>query len=436
MQIFTMKMILYNTLLAGAAMVLGPWYAWRILASGKYRKSVGPKLGFHPADTFTVTDGSPRVWIHAVSVGEVNAAAAVVARLRKFYPTGALFLSTSTETGQEAARRLVPEASAWFYFPLDIPWVIRGVMDRVAPDVFVTVETELWPNFIRICSERSVKVVMVNGRLSPRSFRKYRATKFFWKDVLGRMDAAGVISETDGERLRKLGMNPSRVFVLGNTKYDDLTERADPAVREATARLLFIDDDTPMIVAGSTHEGEETLVVDACLKLRERVPGLRLILAPRHVDRAAGLLMMLRNRGCAATTLTAVEEGTGDARAPVIVADVMGRLFSLYSVAAVVFCGGSLVPRGGQNVLEPAAWGKVVLHGPFMDDFSSEGRRLDEAGGGIAVRNGGELEARLRELVLDPEGRRRRGEAGRRVVEENQGAAARYAEMISRSLGL
>ena len=427
----TMKMILYNMLLSVAALGLAPWYAWRVLVSGKYRKSTGPKLGFHPAHTLENLEGSPRIWIHAVSVGEVTAAAPILAKLRQMHPRGVLLLSTSTETGQEAARRLVPQASAIFYFPLDIPRVIRGVLERAAPDIFVTVETELWPNFIRICRQRSLKVVMVNGRLSPRSFRNYRVTRFFWKGILEGLDAAGVISETDGLRLREIGMDPARIAVLGNAKYDGLLERATPALRHETARLLGIDDDDPVIVAGSTHEGEEAILADAYEQLLAVSPGLRLVLVPRHVDRAPGLAAMMRDRGFQVASLADIEGGKADFRTPVIVVDIMGRLFGIYSVATVVFCGGSLVPRGGQNVLEAAAWGKVILHGPSMDDFREEGDRLDRAGAAISVENGEAFVRETARLLADSGERRRRGEAGRMVVEENRGAAERYALLIS-----
>ncbi|MCK9230808.1 MAG: 3-deoxy-D-manno-octulosonic acid transferase [Syntrophales bacterium] len=428
-----MNMIAYNAVLSAAALAAVPWFAWKVLAQGKYRESAGPKLGFHRHGTFENAGGSPRIWIHAVSVGEVTAAAPIVARLRRAWPDAALLLSTSTETGRAAARRLVPEATVLFYYPLDIPPVIRKVMDRVNPDLFVTVETELWPNFLHLCRERSVKTVMVNGRLSPRSFKNYRATRFFWKHVLGFLDSAGVISETDGSRLRELGMDSSRITVLGNAKYDGLVERADAALGDETARMLSLARGTPVIVAGSTHEGEEKILVRAYRRLLKELPGLVLVLAPRHVERTAAVLSLLKEEqlGRRAVRLSRIDAGEVRGDRSVIVVDVMGRLFSLYGTASLVFCGGSLVPKGGQNVLEAAAWGKVVIHGPSMDDFREEGRLLADAEAGVTVRDGKELAGRMAELLGDPEECRRRGEAGRRIVAENQGAADRYVELIS-----
>ena len=428
-----MYTFIYNTLLAVVLLVMTPWYGWRVLVSGKYRTSTGPKLGFHAPGTFDGLAGSPRIWIHAVSVGEVTAAAPIVAGLRKICPEAVIFLSTSTETGQEAARRLVPHVSTLFYFPLDIPRVIRGVLDQINPDLFVIVETELWPNFIRVCRERSVKVIMVNGRLSPRSFRKYRATRFFWKGVLEKVTAAGVISETDRSRLTRIGMEPGRIDVMGNAKYDGLVERTRSDLRDETARLLDMNGRDPVIVAGSTHEGEEVILIDLYERFRASMPNLRLILVPRHVHRVGNIVSILRERGLPSAFFSDIEAGRADGRTPVVVVDVMGRLFSLYGIATVVFCGGSMVPRGGQNVLEAAAWGKVVLHGTSMEDFAEEGRLLAEAGAAIPVGNREELAEHMERLLADREERIRRGQAGRRVVEENQGAARRYAEMILRN---
>ncbi len=180
--------------------------------------------------------GAPRIWVHAVSVGEVTAAAPIVAALRSRFPGACIVLSTSTETGQEMARKLVPAASAHIYYPLDIPRVVRKVIDRVNPDIFVPVETELWPNFIRICRERGTRIVMANGRISPRSFRRYRATRFFWKGVLAALDEAGVISATDAERLAAIGMPAERIHILGNAKYDGLAARVSPATRTGDRR--------------------------------------------------------------------------------------------------------------------------------------------------------------------------------------------------------
>jgi len=194
----------------------------KIVFAGKYRKSIGPKFGFIPRKVFEEMRGSPRIWVHAVSVGEVTAAAPIISSLREMYPEACIVLSTSTETGQEMARRLVTDATAHIYYPLDIPVVVRKVIERVNPDIFVPVETEIWPNFIRACAKRGTRIVMVNGRISPRSFRRYRRTRFFWKRIMNMLDMMGAISAIDASRLEALGVEPSRIHVLGNAKYDSL----------------------------------------------------------------------------------------------------------------------------------------------------------------------------------------------------------------------
>ena len=423
--------ILYNFLLAMAGLFAVPYFSLRMILTGKYRKSLGPKFGFMSPEVFEGMKGAPRIWVHAVSVGEVTAAAPVVASLRAHYPGACIVISTGTETGQEIARRIVPGATAFIYYPLDIPQVIRKVIQRINPDIFVPTETELWPNFIRICRENAVKIVMVNGRISPRSFKRYAATRFFWKGILGAIDDIGVISEVDGERLEVIGMPRSRIHVLGNAKYDSLTAKASPELQKEMARRLNMAQGDRVFVAGSTHEGEEKIVLDVYESLLKTYPDLKLVIIPRHIERGQAVLGMVRDRGFEdAITMNEIVSGKQRAAERVVVVDVIGELFAVYSLATFVFCGGSLVPRGGQNILEPAAWGKVMFYGPFMDDFRDEKDLLEKSGAGITVKNAEELLEGILKVLSDPEGLAR-GEAGRSVVVANMGAAERYSELIS-----
>jgi len=423
--------ILYNFLLAMAGLFAVPYFSLRMILTGKYRKSLGPKFGFMSPEVFEGMKGAPRIWVHAVSVGEVTAAAPVVASLRAHYPEACIILSTGTETGQEMARRIVPGATAFIYYPLDIPQVIRKVIQRINPDIFVPTETELWPNFIRICRENAVKIVMVNGRISPRSFKRYAATRFFWKGILGAIDDIGVISEVDGERLEVIGMPRSRIHVLGNAKYDSLAAKASPELQKEMARRLNMAQGDRVFVAGSTHEGEEQIVLDVYESLLETYPDLKLVIIPRHIERGQAVLAMVRDRGFEdAITMNEIVSGKQRAAERVVVVDVIGELFAVYSLATFVFCGGSLVPRGGQNILEPAAWGKVMFYGPFMDDFRDEKDLLEKSGAGITVKTAEELLEGILKVLSDPEGLAR-GEAGRSVVVANMGAAERYSELIS-----
>ena len=430
-----MANLLYNAVLSVAALFLLPFFLVKIVFAGKYRKSIGPKFGFVPEEVFEEMKGSPRIWVHAVSVGEVTAAAPIISSLRESCPGACIVLSTSTETGQEMARRLVTDATSHIYYPLDIPSVVRKIIDRVRPDIFVPVETEIWPNFIRACEKRRIPVAMVNGRISPRSFRRYRQTRFFWKHVMNMVAATGVISAIDASRLEALGVDPSKIHIMGNAKYDSLAARADQSLRDGVAAILDIPRGAQVFVAGSTHEGEDDVVLKVYRGLVERYPGMLMIIVPRHPERGGAVLSLAHGAGfddC--VTMTAIRRGERRSGRRIVIVDVIGELFRVYSLATVVFCGGSLVPRGGQNILEPAAWGKVVLYGPSMEDFTDERERLEMAGGGMTVRDGGELLDETIRLMEDPEALRGRGEAGRAIVASNGGAARRYAELIRNHL--
>lgn len=427
--------IVYNILLFIAAMLALPYYAAKMIVTGKYRKSLGPKFGFMDNKIFEEMNGSPRIWIHAVSVGEVTAAAPIVASLRTYFPEACIVFSTSTETGQEMARRIVTTATSCIYYPLDFPWVVRKIINRVSPDIFILTETELWPNFIKTCRERGVKIIMVNGRISPRSFRKYAATRFFWKGILDAIIEMGVISQIDADRLKVLGMPPSKIHIMGNAKYDSLAAKASPEGQKEMERRLNLATGGKIFVAGSTHDGEEKIILDVYQCLLNEYPDLTLIIIPRHPERGQAVLALAREYGfddC--ITMTEINAGRSRTVERIIIIDVIGELFKVYSLATVVFCGGSLVPRGGQNILEPAAWGKVIFYGPSMDDFWEEKELLEKTGAGITIGSGNELHEGILRLMSDPDDLMKRGEEGRKMVIANMGAAEKYAEMVRSQL--
>lgn len=426
--------VLYNlTLLAGLVLV-APYYAFKILVAGKYRRSIGQKLGILPAETTSALEGRPRIWVHAVSVGEVTAAAPIVAALKGKLPGACIILSTGTETGQAMARGLVPQATVRMYFPLDLPWIVKRVIGRIDPDVVVLTETELWPNFLRVCAKREIPAVLVNGRISPRSFRRYSRTSFFWRDVLASVREIGVISAVDADRIRAIGAPPQKVRVMGNAKYDSLASRVSGETWSLKAGQLQVGADALVLVAGSTHEGEEAVVLRVYRELLRERPGLRLILVPRHPERGPAVRDLAAQGGHACILMSEIRAGRVP-RDEVVVVDVIGELFGLYSLATVVYCGGSLVPKGGQNILEPAAWGKVVFYGPSMEDFLGEKALLEEAGAGICMRDENELLEGMKKILSDPAERGRRGSEGQRLVLSSRGAAERYAAMIVRALG-
>jgi len=290
------------------------------------------------------------------------------------------------------AQKLIRKADALIYYPLDIPRVVRKMIEQVNPSVFVLVETELWPNFLHLCARRGIKTLLANGRISPRSYRRYYRTRFFWKRVLQDLDAARMISEIDARRIKDIGMDPPKVGILGNAKYDGLASAVSPLIHREIAQRLHVQEGERFLVAGSTHEGEEKIVIEVYRKLLSRFPEFKLIIVPRHIERTAAVVQLLRRENFSdILTLSEIDSGRQRCGERVTVVDIIGELFKVYALADVVYCGGSLVPKGGQNILEAAAWGKVIFYGPSMEDFSRERIMLEEAGCGNTVRDGAEL---------------------------------------------
>ena len=425
-------LILYNIILLLAAVIGIPYYLLKMALTGKYRKSLIPKLGGRQAQILAALTGeSPRIWIHAVSVGEVTAAKPIVAAIKVRRPDVQIIFSTSTETGQGIARQLLTGVDAFIYFPLDIPFVVRRVINQARPDIFVMVETELWPNFLQVCHSRRIKAMMVNGRISPRSYLKYKTTKFFWRMVLRYLNAAAMISEIDAARLQEIGIAPEKVRIFGNAKYDALAAMASPELNEEMMQRLNIQAGGNCLVAGSTHEGEEAVVIDVYRELLKRYPDFKLIIVPRHIERSPAVLSCLQQAGLTdVVCMSEIKKGRKREQERVILIDVIGELFKVYSLATIVYCGGSLVTRGGQNILEAAAWGKVIFYGPSMEDFSEEKELLEQAGTGITIHNAAELQAGIFKLLESPQDMAARGARGQAVIEANKGAAARYADFI------
>jgi 3-deoxy-D-manno-octulosonic-acid transferase len=430
-----MMNILYNAVLVIAAIFILPYYLITMVFKGKYRKSLIPKLGGRQAEILAGLKDGPRVWIHAVSVGEVTAAAPIVAALKLKMPDVEVIISTSTETGQEMARRHISGADALIYFPLDIPYVVRKIIKLAKPSVFVMVETELWPNFLKTCKAQGIKALIVNGRISLRSYRKYRWTNFFWKKILNDLSAAAMIAEIDANRLNIIGMSPEKIQVMGNAKYDALASTASSGLRENISRRLNTQKDDRFFVAGSTHPGEEEIVIKVYADILALYPEFKLIIVPRHIERTSSIIELLHKNGFSdIITMTQINKSRTRTTQRIIVIDVIGELFKAYSLATIVYCGGSLVNRGGQNILEAAAWGKMIFYGPSMEDFSEEKTLLEEAGCGVTVRSAKDLLRKILRALENPAQLELTGARGKNVVANNMGAAARYAEMIVRCL--
>jgi 3-deoxy-D-manno-octulosonic-acid transferase len=276
---------------------------------------------------------------------------------------------------------------------------------------------------------------MVNGRISPRSYSKYRLTKLFWKIILYNLNAAGMIAEIDAVRFKNIGMDSAKIKVLGNAKYDALAALAAPALQEEIVRRLNARKNERFFVAGSTHEGEEKIVINVYQELLKRYSDFKLIIVPRHIERTNNVIGLLRQENFNdVVTLSDINNGRKRKDERIIVVDVIGELFKIYSLATIVYCGGSLVPKGGQNILEAAAWGKVIFYGPSMEDFSQEKALLEDVGCGTTIKSADELLQGILQALKNPEELQRRGDRGKSVVLANIGAAARYADLISRHI--
>ncbi len=443
---------LYSLLTAAGMLLLTPYFLIRGLIHGKYLSNLPERLGwrFPPelrAREFLGTR-EKSIWIHAVSVGEVLAVLPLAQKLKKRLPQRRLVISTTTVTGQKLARERMAFADAVFYFPLDWRGPVRRALAAAGAKAVIIVETEIWPNFLRECRRAEVPVIFVNGRISERSFRGYsRALAYsadaltgFLKRVLSDATLFLMQSEEDAARLIALGAASERVVVAGNIKYD-LAEPGESALSAWLEAELSRSNRGPVIVAGSVLANEEVPVLRAFAEVESEYPRALLILAPRkpeQFDTAAALIAesgrkLLRRRG-----LTLNGAGSAELAEPgnVFLLDSIGELAGLYRLADTVFVGGSLVPGGGHNILEPAAFGKVPIYGPSMENFREISGKFLAAGAAIQVKNWEDLGAAWRGILAEPERASRMGASARELVARNRGATERVLGQIERAAGL
>jgi 3-deoxy-D-manno-octulosonic-acid transferase len=372
----------------------------------------------------------PRCWIHAVSVGESAAAVPLVEGIRRRWPELGIVMSTTTPTGARIVRERLAGAAAHRYFPVDLPGPVGRALDATRPCFFIAIETELWPNFLRALARRRVPAMIANGRISDRSFRRYRWVRGLMRRVLADVTIFAMQTEEDARRIIGLGAPRERVVVTGNLKTD---LRPEPAADAAGwRRRLGLDAAARLWIAGSTHRGEETVVLDVFARARARCPQLALLLAPRHPERADEVEEIIRGRGLAAVRRSRL---SGDAPSgAVVILDTVGELAALYALAEVVFVGGSLVPIGGHNLVEPAMHGKPVLTGPYTSNFREGAELLQQGGGALVVKDAPELERALSRLLEDPGLARRTGEAARAAFAGRAGAVGATLDLIGRHL--
>ncbi len=427
-------LILYNILLHTILLIMLPVLPAIWLFSKKRRQNLLQRLGFNHGFT-RKEEGTRRMWIHALSVGEVKSALPLVTALRQKYPDWSIVFTSTTVTGQKMARELYrsrpPLADQTGYFPFDFPFAVKAITRGIGPDRVILVETDLWPNFIHFLKKSSIPVILVNARLSRRSFKGYRMLRHLFLPVLANLSRIFVQTDQDRERYAALGLPGKKISVAGNIKFDQPASpgRTVPAT-DAGHRLKLSDHDL-MWIAGSTHEGEEQIIGRVFARLKKRHPALKLILAPRDPGRCPAVLSLLNQQELSPRLFT--RPGHDPESADIILVDVMGVLAGLYAICDIAFIGGSLVPGGGHNPLEAAACGIPVLFGPGMDDFSLIAQQMAQNKAAFMVADHNELYRQTNRLLADSALRHDMGTNALEFFNSRRGAVANILEQLEES---
>ena len=432
----------YTVFIVALVVVMSPVLLYQAIRYRKYIASFKQRMGYLPV-SFNL-DGDSSIWIHAVSVGEVLTARALLPELRERYPRLKIFLSTTTMTGQQIAAKQLQYVDQVFYFPFDLGFVVERTLRLVKPRLFIMMETEIWPNLLRACARDGVKTMLVNGRISSRSYPRYRLARPFFRRVLRHVDKFCMQSDESARRIIDLGAAPERVSVTGSLKFDslefpELGGQYDAGARTTdrgpnrVLRYFRVSPGRPVVIAASTLKGEEDPVLEAFLRVRASMPNALLVIAPRKPERFEDAVRLARAAGY---TVTRSKDLRVDAepREQVVILNTIGELAQLFQIATVVFVGGSLVDAGGHNILEPAVFGKPIIFGPHMENFAEIARTFLDNGAAIQIADARELEPALIGLLGDPVRRASLGAAARALVEANRGARGRSLAVLAELL--
>ena len=427
-----MTYLLYEIVLYLSALFLVPYYLMRGLKYGKARHGIRERLGVYRQDLRSVLHGKTVIWVHAVSVGETRAAIPLLKGLRREYPEAILILSNVTETGRKIAAK-IEEIDHFVFFPFDLRWIVRKVFNIIQPSLIILVETEIWPNFVLEAKDRKIPIILVNGRISDRSFPRYRRLKKIMLPVLESLSAFCMQSEQDSRRIRHLGAATGRVEVTGNLKFDMQSPEVNTDDIPSLRALYKLPENSTIWVAGSTHDGEEAEIVNVYQRLRESHQSLVLIVVPRHPERSRQLFEDLARRGVSASFRSELSSSSQTLRpGEILIVDTLGEMLKLYAVSDLVFVGGSLVPVGGHNILEASLMKKPVLFGPYMQNFKEIARLVRAAHGGLQVKDTEDLYRQMKLLLDNPSEAERIGDNGKYLIEANQGATDKTLRMIAR----
>lgn len=425
--------LLYNIAAILVVMLIIPVFLIRSIRERGFVERIHQCLGIIPEATIEKVAKKNCIWVHAASVGEVVAASPLIKEFRREFPKNPILLSVVTTSGYEMANRIIRDADAIIYFPLDLPFLAAYMVRRITPRVFLPVETELWPNFLRACRRMRIPVMMVNGRISDKSVKRYHHLHSLLDDMIGTVTKFAMQSPIDAEYIIRLGANPNLVIVTGNTKFDQTYTDVSP---EEKARLLgemgLLENDG-IFLAGSTHRGEEEPVLQAFRALREERPNAKLVIAPRELLRTREVAAICHRAGWKVARRTELMERPGTDH-DIVILDTIGELGKVYSVGDVIYVGGSLITHGGHNILEPAAHGKAIIVGYNMFNFKETHALFTKRSAVITVQNAGELAKAVVRLFTDEGERRRMEQETLAICQENKGAARKSAVLLHEML--
>jgi 3-deoxy-D-manno-octulosonic-acid transferase len=425
----------YNILFPVFFLLSAPFYFLKMWRRGNWRAGFGNRFGMYDASFRTQSD-KPCIWFHAVSVGEVGICAQLLRELRPKLSGYDFVVSTTTSTGMGELKRLLPDDVRKIYYPADFFFAVRNALNTFRPRAFVLIEAELWPNFLWQAVDRKIPLFLINARLSERSLRGYKRFGFIFRPIFQAFRAVGCQSEADAARLKELGFPAAGVKAVGNLKFDAAKPTPSKFDAGQLLRQLGVSENSKVLVAGSTHAGEESILADAFLQLRKQFPELFLVLVPRHFERTKEVVAELKQRGLRFVLRTEVSKQTSTAQGSIdcLLVNSTGELKAFYETATIVFVGKSLTAHGGQNPIEPAALAKAIITGPNMENFRSIMSAFRDNDAIVTVANATELRDKSAELLKDDSQRSQLGKRALAVVESNSGATARTVDLITANL--
>lgn len=394
-----------------------------LLTKGSFHRE---RWGFYSPEVLQKIGGKPRIWFHAASVGEVRVALTLLREMHNVYPRHGVVISTTTPQGRAIASQAHGVDGA-ILAPLDLPWIVRRTVQLIKPHLLLVAETELWPNLLKEVKRKDVPIILFNGRISRRSFRFYRLLRFFFSDVLHNFDALCLKSNIDKERMMNLGASPAAMHVTGDLKFHQISASVE-ADKELLRQELGLSQGVPILIAGSTHEGEEEIIIRVYQELQGDFSNLILILAPRHLQRIPRVETLLESHRVRWVRRTLISEERRTEQ--VMLLDTLGELSAIYRLGTAIFVGGSFCRVGGHNILEVLAQGKGVIFGPHMENVSDIAQLAVKRGAGVQVSSPDELREVLGRLIEDPSLRKEMGVHGLALIQEHQGALGRTMKIV------